>query len=139
LYGQLLPETFVPSPKNPHIAQLFTQMGRSEELGTGLRNVYKYSKAYSGSDDILFNEEDVFTVEVPLDNDTLNERQKHILQLIQQDEKITNQLIAKTLNISIETSKRELSKLTKMNMILHCGSRKTGHWEITGQTGHRDR
>ncbi|MDD4689556.1 MAG: hypothetical protein PHE51_07405 [Eubacteriales bacterium] len=45
-------------------------MGRSEELGTGLRNVYKYSKAYSGSEDILFNEEDVFTVDVPLDNET---------------------------------------------------------------------
>ena len=53
LYGQLLPETFVPFPKNPHIAQIFTQMGRSEELGTGLQNVYKYSKAYSGSEDIL--------------------------------------------------------------------------------------
>ena len=25
LYGQLLPETFVPFPKNPHIAQIFTQ------------------------------------------------------------------------------------------------------------------
>ena len=48
------------------LAQIFTQMGRSEELGTGLRNVYKYSKAYSGSDDILFNKEDVFTVDGPV-------------------------------------------------------------------------
>ena len=94
LFGQLLPDTFVPFPKNPHIAQL-------------------------------------------LDTDTLNERQKHILQLIQQDEKITNNLIAKTLNISVETSKRDLAKLTKMNMIQHCGSRKTGHWEINTSFKHK--
>ena len=55
-YGQLLPTKFEPFPKNPHIAQIFTQMGKSEELGTGIRKVYKYSKAYSGSDEILFEE-----------------------------------------------------------------------------------
>lgn len=57
LYGQLFPKTFEPYPKNPHIAQMFTQIGRSEELGTGVRNVYKYSKAYSGSDNIQLLEE----------------------------------------------------------------------------------
>jgi ATP-dependent DNA helicase RecG len=44
-------------------------MGRSEELGTGLRNVFKYSKAYSGSDNVIFLEEDVFIVKVPLVSD----------------------------------------------------------------------
>jgi ATP-dependent DNA helicase RecG len=34
--GQLLPGKFEPFPKNPNIAQIFTQMGRSEELGTGV-------------------------------------------------------------------------------------------------------
>ncbi|MDR2233077.1 MAG: putative DNA binding domain-containing protein, partial [Tannerella sp.] len=38
LYGLLTPDNFVPFPKNPHIAQIFTQIGRSEELGTGIRN-----------------------------------------------------------------------------------------------------
>ncbi len=54
--GQLLPGKFEPFPKNPNIAQIFTQMGRSEELGTGVKNVFKYSKAYSGSDHIVFEE-----------------------------------------------------------------------------------
>ena len=45
VYGQLLPDNFEPFPKNPHIIQIFTQIGRSEELGTGIRNVYKYTKA----------------------------------------------------------------------------------------------
>ena len=38
VYGLLFPNTFQSFPKNPNIAQLFTQMGRSEELGTGIRN-----------------------------------------------------------------------------------------------------
>ena len=41
-------------------------MGRSEELGTGVKNVFKYSKAYSGSDHIVFEENDVFIAKVPL-------------------------------------------------------------------------
>jgi ATP-dependent DNA helicase RecG len=62
--GQLLPGKFEPFPKNPNIAQIFTQMGRSEELGTGVKNVFKYSKAYSGSDDIVFDENDIFIAKV---------------------------------------------------------------------------
>lgn len=61
VYGQLFPDNFKPFPKNPYIVQIFTQMGRSEEL-----NVYKYSKDYSGSDDIQFIEEDIFITKVPL-------------------------------------------------------------------------
>jgi ATP-dependent DNA helicase RecG len=66
IYGQLFPDTFQPYPKNPCLAQLFTQMGRSEELGTGLRNVYRYSRIYSGSDNIIFLEEDIFKAVIPL-------------------------------------------------------------------------
>jgi len=44
--------------ENPHLAQLFSQMGRSEELGTGLRNVYRYIRQYSGSDKLLLIEDE---------------------------------------------------------------------------------
>jgi len=66
VYDQLYPDTFQPFPKNPCLAQIFTQMGRSEEFGTGLRNVYKYSKAYSRSEKIVFLEDDIFRVSIPL-------------------------------------------------------------------------
>ena len=71
LYGFLTPDNFEPFPKNPHIAQIFTQIGRSEELGTGIRNVYRYTPLYSGSDKIVFQEEDVFVTTVPLDEKVL--------------------------------------------------------------------
>ena len=68
-------------------------MGRSEELGTGIRNVYKYSKVYSGSDKIVFSEEDIFISKVPLnnlvlENGGLNGGLKRVFQLIQENEGI---------------------------------------------------
>jgi ATP-dependent DNA helicase RecG len=56
-----------PFPKNPHIAQIFTQMGSSEELGTGVRKVYKYSKSYAGRSEIEFLEQDIFITKIPMD------------------------------------------------------------------------
>ena len=41
-------ENLDPMPKNPIIANFFTQMGRSEELGSGVRNLYKCSLLYTG-------------------------------------------------------------------------------------------
>jgi hypothetical protein len=35
-------------------------------LGTGIRKVYKYAKAYAGSANISFMEQDVFVTKVPL-------------------------------------------------------------------------
>ena len=41
-------ENLDPMPKNPIIANFFTQMGRSEGLGSGVRNLYKCSLLYTG-------------------------------------------------------------------------------------------
>ncbi len=46
--GPVTPESLDPTPKNPIIANFFTQMGRSEELGSGVRNLYKCSRLYTG-------------------------------------------------------------------------------------------
>lgn len=54
-----------PTPKNPVIARVFTQMGRSEELGSGTRNLYKFSRLYSVEDPVLV-EGDCFEAFVPV-------------------------------------------------------------------------
>ena len=41
-------ENLDPMPKNPVVANFFTQMGRSEELGSGVRSLYKCSRLYTG-------------------------------------------------------------------------------------------
>ncbi len=39
---------FSPYPKNPAISKVFREMGLADELGSGMRNTYKYTKLYSG-------------------------------------------------------------------------------------------
>ncbi|MPM36449.1 hypothetical protein SDC9_83045 [bioreactor metagenome] len=47
-YGHINPDNFSPFPKNPIIARVFKEIGWVDELGSGVRNIYKYSKFYSG-------------------------------------------------------------------------------------------
>ena len=58
-------KTFRPYAKNPPIAKVFREIGLAEELGSGMRNSYKYTKLYSGGVPV-FTEGDVFTTEIPL-------------------------------------------------------------------------
>ena len=58
-------ESLDPTPKNPIIANFFTQMGRSEELGGGTRSLYKFSRLYTGKDPVL-EDGDQFTAFVPV-------------------------------------------------------------------------
>lgn len=39
--------------RNPFIAKFFRNIGLADELGSGMRNLYKYSKPYSGKDPVL--------------------------------------------------------------------------------------
>lgn len=63
--GPIDPEHLSPTPKNPIIARFFTQIGRSEELGSGTRKLWKYSRLYTGEEPSL-EEGDVFKAFVPL-------------------------------------------------------------------------
>ena len=64
--ARLTPDNAEPNPKNPIIASFFRTIGYADQLGSGVRNLFKYSKAYSGSDP-EFIEGDVFRIVVPLD------------------------------------------------------------------------
>ena len=66
--GHITLKNLCPRAKNPVIADFFQAIGRADELGSGVRNLYKYVKLYSGADPV-FDEEDVFTLSIPLDND----------------------------------------------------------------------
>ena len=57
-----------PNPKNPIIASFFRNIGWSDRLGSGVRNIFKYSKYYSGKEP-EFIEGDVFRLIVPLNED----------------------------------------------------------------------
>lgn len=63
--GKLDFNTYVPYPKNPLIANFFVNIGRADTLGSGFRNLNKYTKLYSNSEPELV-EGDVFKTKIPL-------------------------------------------------------------------------
>jgi ATP-dependent DNA helicase RecG len=65
--GAITPDDFEPTPKNPVIAAFFRNIGLADELGSGVRNLYKYGRRYSGREPELIDG-DVFRIVVPLDD-----------------------------------------------------------------------
>ena len=63
--GTINPDTFSPLSKNPAITKVFREIGLADELGSGMRNSYKFSQLYSGKQPI-FEEGDVFRITIPL-------------------------------------------------------------------------
>ena len=133
-FGILEIGSYKPFPKNPDIANIFTQMGLSEELGTGIQNVYKYIKPYSGSDNVIFKEEDVFVTIIPLVDtvvDTVvDEKLITTLKLIENNNSISASQIANKLDVSSRTVQRYIKQLKEKNIIIRKGDEKTGYWQI---------
>jgi len=143
VWGKLKPGNFEPFPKNPHIAQIFTQMGRSEALGTGVQNVFKYNKIYSKTDKNIFSEDNVFVTEVPLSefnekytnkndelNDELNVGQKIVFKFIKNNKNKMAKDISEILNMPFGTVDRHIRFLLKKELIERKGSKKTGGYFI---------
>jgi ATP-dependent DNA helicase RecG len=70
--GIIDPASFTPFPKNPVIARFFKEIGRIEELGSGIRNTFKYAAIYSNGKTAEFKEDDVFTSIIPIDYSILH-------------------------------------------------------------------
>lgn len=64
-HGELKLDRFEPFSKNPPIAKVFREVSLADELGSGMRNTYKYTKLYSGGVP-EFLEGDVFKTIIPL-------------------------------------------------------------------------
>ena len=115
-------------------------MGRSEELGTGIKKVYNYSKMYSGSDKIEFLEQDIFITRVSLgnvfhsdnftDNFTDNKRLSKILSLIAKNNRVKTTELAQLLNVTRRTIASDIALLKEHNILRRIGSDKSGFWEI---------
>ena len=64
--GIIDPANFSPYPKNPVIAKFFKEIGRVDELGSGIRNTFKYCGIYTPGTKPEFVEDDVFRTIIPL-------------------------------------------------------------------------
>ena len=63
--GLLDLQKFEPFPKNPSILKVFREIGIADELGSEMRNTYKYTQLYSGQTP-LFEEGDISRTIIPL-------------------------------------------------------------------------
>lgn len=137
---------FVPYPKNPVIASVFKEIGWAEELGSGVRNIVKYSKVYSGTIP-EFIDGDVFKTKISLNgtvygtvsgtvNDTVNvdvnlsETEKAVLDCIGDNNSIGVAEIVSRTKKGRSTIMRSIKSLKEKGFIRRVGSDKTGSWKI---------
>ena len=89
-------------------ASFFVNIGRADTLGSGMRNLYKYTKLYSNAEPIL-SEGDVFEMRIPLKKSDV-EAQKSDIETKKSD---------------IEAQKSDIrnNKLTLEQLLNECGKR----------------
>ncbi|MCR5698904.1 MAG: putative DNA binding domain-containing protein [Treponemataceae bacterium] len=136
-HGNILQDEFSPYPKNPLIANFFTTMGRTESIGSGVKNLYQYTPLYSdGGKPVLF-EDDVFKIEIPLTKEAtenqkseteLNERESQIRDLISNNRKIRTEELADHFKVDRRTILRDISKMKAKIKISY--DKKNGVWEL---------
>lgn len=115
-----------------------------------MRNVYKYSKAYSGNDFISICEDDTFRTIVPIPNyapanlsaknhvnnlpvnlpANLPVIDKEIIKLIIEDNRTTYDSLSKKLNKTRETIRVHLHTLVSKGIITRVGADKNGYWKV---------
>lgn len=148
--GVLTSDCTEPHPKNPIIADFFRNIGYADKLGSGVRNLYKYSKIYSGKDP-EFIEGDVFRIIVPLDEkfsvenitqsttqsatqsttqSVLDDSEERILKLIYEESTISQKEIADRLAMNQNTVKYYIRKMQKNNILVREGTNRKGQWII---------
>lgn len=147
-WGIIKPNNFKPHPKNPTIAAMFREIGLVEELGYGVRNMFKYCPLYVDGAEPIIEEKDVSKVSITYDFDNnfdnnfggnnggnvaaiqLSERQEFIVRIIAKNAGITAKQMAVISKISQRTIERELSILQKIGIIKHVGAPNAGEWVI---------
>ncbi|VWL85235.1 transcriptional regulator [Oceanivirga miroungae] len=141
---------FEPFPKNPAISKVFREIGLADELGSGMRNTYKYTRLYSGVDP-LFEEGNIFRTIIPLKkiatkkvgvvSEKINVAQpvaqpvaqnklviiEHIKEKIRENNKITRKEMANSIGVSVKSIERAIKEIDNLKYI---GSGKNGYWEL---------
>ncbi|MCF8374043.1 MAG: putative DNA binding domain-containing protein [Bacteroidales bacterium] len=76
-YGLISPDLFYTHPKNPNILQVFKEIRMADELGSGVRNMYKYTAIYAKGKLPKIEEMEFFKVTVPyFDSDLVLKNKK---------------------------------------------------------------
>ena len=128
------------APTHPELMRVFKDLDLVEQLGTGIIRILKsYSKdVYEFTDNFIRvnfkfkSPESLSNIPraVNENNYLLSETQERIVNLIKENNRITQSEISKLLGINRTTVARNLKDLKNQNVIKRTGSNKNGQWEI---------
>ena len=149
--GALDLQKFEPFPKNPSISKIFREIGLADELGSGMRNTYKYTQLYSGMKPI-FEEGNIFKTIIPLkeiatekvggENVSRNvprnvsrnvpqksiEEMKEIMkEIIKKNNRVSRKYLAEILGVSEKTITRYIKEIPNLSYV---GKGKNGYWKL---------
>jgi ATP-dependent DNA helicase RecG len=140
--GRITLANLKPHSKNPVIAAFFKQIHWVEDLGSGVRNMYRYLPVYVKDKNVqpVMEEDDVFKLIVKygrensvsvLDNfSMLVSGEDKILALILENPKITAKEMREMAEIPLRTVERILAELTDNNVIERAGGKRFGTWIV---------
>jgi len=133
--GRITPENLKPHTKNPTIFAFFKQLHWVEDLGSGVRNMYKYCPIYVKGATPIIEEDDIFKITIRYDEEKPDVMQdvptyEKVLALLRENPKITAYDLMAELKMSERGVRKILTKLVESNTIERQGSRKDGIWII---------
>ncbi|GHU61518.1 hypothetical protein AGMMS49983_01400 [Clostridia bacterium] len=145
--GRITLTNVTPFPKNPLIAHFFVNIGRADALGSGIKNLYQFTKMYSGTEPELI-EGDIFKIIIsiqPLGSMGNNEPNKEpnagekrsiptdiaeqIISVLLKNPGFTYEMIADNVGISRSSINREIKKLRESGRLQRKGNTK-GEWVV---------
>jgi ATP-dependent DNA helicase RecG len=130
--GRITPTNLKPRAKNPNIAAFFKQLRWVEDLGSGIRNMYRLCPLYVKDKTALpvMEDDDVFRLTIRYEIESMENTEDRILALIRENPKITAKEMAEIISLSLRTVKTILSELTNKQIIERVGGRKYGEWKF---------
>ena len=121
-------------------------MGIVEELGSGMRKMFKYTPLYANGKEPVIEEQDVYRIEIPYiptlqgsnveatqkstQKSTLKSTKKDIVEIILNSPDITIPQIAEQLGLNARGIAKHIKNLQNEGIIKRIGPDKGGHWEV---------
>lgn len=136
--GELNLFKFEPFSKNPPISKVFREIGLADELGSGMRNTYKFTELYSNEKPI-FEEGSIFRTIVPIRKiatkkvgiKDVSQKKEDILSIIldeiKKNPKISRKKIAEKVGVSVKTIERYIKEIQNLKFI---GRGSNGYWKL---------
>lgn len=124
-------------PKNKELMKVFNDLDLVEQMGTGIiRILQSYNKeSFEFFPNFIrvtfpFNENKFNTTKKEIQNNNLTETQNNIIGLMLDSPTITQETLARLLDVNIRTIQRNIKILMDMGLVERTGATKKGEWIV---------